>query len=308
MAEAEPENSFALVTEPGADEAGERSRGERAPAATLHACFEAQAARTPHAAAVEHAGGSLTYRELDARADALARRLADAGAEPEARIGVCLERGPELVAAFLGVLKSGAAFVPLDPAYPAERLAYLVRDAGLAAVVSTDALRGRLPAEVSIVRADETDDAGGGRVDPTVHPQNAAYVVHTSGSTGAPKGVVVSHAAVVNHALAMAAEYGLDAGDRVLQFASPSFDVALEEVFPTLLRGATLVIREERAMTSLAAFLAFAREKQLTVWNLPSPYWHELVGEMERSGAAPSAHLRLLVVGSEAASAAALRG
>ncbi|HYR06581.1 MAG TPA: amino acid adenylation domain-containing protein, partial [Longimicrobium sp.] len=272
----------------------------------IHPLFQAQVARTPDAVAVEHEGRPLTYRQLGERAERLARRLA-AVQSTEARVGVLLERSADVPAAQLAVLMAGCAFVPMDPAYPDDRLAYLAGDAGVRVVITRAALQRRVPAGVTALCVDEDDGAAIDLVLPEVRPENAAYVIYTSGSTGAPKGVVIPHAALVNHALAVAEEYGLNEADRVLQFASPAFDVALEEVYPTLLRGATLVIRDERAMDSLASFLAFAREKALTVWNLPSPYWHELVGELERSGASIPDALRLLVVGSEAASAEALR-
>ncbi|WP_420130057.1 amino acid adenylation domain-containing protein, partial [Longimicrobium sp.] len=287
--------------------AHDRSLAEAAPYGCVHRLFQAQAARTPDAVAVEQEGVPLTYRELDQRADRLARRIAAVAGGSEARVGVLLERSPDVVAAQLAVMMAGGAFVPMDPAYPDDRLAYLAGDAGVRVVVTRAALRARVPAGATALCVDEDDGAAAGAALPAVRGENAAYVIYTSGSTGAPKGVVVPHAALANHALATAQEYGLHEGDRVLQFASPAFDVALEEVYPTLLRGAALVIRDERAMHSLASFLAFARERALTVWNLPSPYWHELVGELERSGTALPDALRLLVVGSEAASAEVLR-
>ncbi|HEX5869932.1 MAG TPA: amino acid adenylation domain-containing protein, partial [Longimicrobium sp.] len=296
---------------PHAGRAGQGAEGvlhaDAAAGRCIHQLIAAQAASTPDAVAVEFEGARLTDRELDARAERVARALARLGTGPEVRVGVCLERGPEMIVALLAILKAGGAFVPLDPAYPPERLAYLAADAGLRIVVAREEVRGRLPAGVRALCVDPADDGAGDDVPlAAVRPGNAAYVVYTSGSTGQPKGVVVPHAALANHARAVGDAYGLRAGDRVLQFASPAFDVALEEVFPTLASGATLVVREARAMDSLASFLAFAREKALTVWNLPSPYWHELVDELRRSGARPPGSLRLLVVGSEAASAAAL--
>ncbi|HET7463267.1 MAG TPA: amino acid adenylation domain-containing protein, partial [Longimicrobium sp.] len=276
--------------------------------ATLHGLVEAQAARAPHAPALEDGGGVLSYADLDARAAALAARLRALGMGPERRVAVLLERGAAAVAAQLAVLKAGAAFVPLDPAYPDARLAYVLGDAGARVAVTRRALAGRLPAGVSAVCVDDpssVDPEGAAAELPAVDPANAAYVVYTSGSTGAPKGVVVPHAAIAHHALAAARAYALGPGDRVLQFASPAFDVALEEVYPTLARGGTVVVRSERSADSLAGFLAFAAGAGLTVWNLPSPYWHELVGELERSGQALPPQLRLLVVGSEAASPAA---
>jgi non-ribosomal peptide synthetase component F len=282
----------------------EDRNGAGQPAAPLvHALFRARASLTPAAAAVEHEGRSLTFAALQARATALAAVLRAGGVGPESRVGIVLERGPDAVAAQLAVLMAGGAFLPLDPAYPDERLAWLAGDAGVAVAVTRAGLRERRPAGVDAVCVDEElEIEWNGEPFADADPAGAAYVIYTSGSTGTPKGVVVSHSALANHARAIAAAYGLGAGDRVLQFASPAFDVALEEVFPTLIAGATLVVRDERAMDSLAAFLAFAHEKALTVWNLPSPWWHELVGELERSGAGVPDALRLLVVGSEAAS------
>ncbi|HEX2079261.1 MAG TPA: amino acid adenylation domain-containing protein, partial [Longimicrobium sp.] len=303
------EPASASVTSGGDPDAQRAAAGTEELDRCIHHLFAEQAARTPDAVAVAFGDASLRYCELDARAERLARALVREGVGPEVRVGVLQERGPDLVVALLAVLKAGGAFVPMDPAYPAERVAFLARDARLRAVLAPPALRHLLPGGIPVLSPERDAEAGGGARTalPAVGPANAAYVVYTSGTTGTPRGVVVPHGALANHARAVAAEYGLGPADRVLQFASPAFDVALEEVFPTLVRGAALVVREARAMDSLSAFLDFARERELTVWNLPSPYWHELVGELCRSGAGVPPALRLLVVGSEAASAEALR-
>ncbi|HVH12948.1 MAG TPA: AMP-binding protein, partial [Longimicrobium sp.] len=164
----------------------------------IHDLFAAQAARMPHSEALLHEGTRLTYAELDARANRLARHLRRLGIGPESRVGICLERGVEMVGAMLGVLKAGGAYVPLDPAYPAERLAFTLRDAGVAVLVTQEKLRDLLPvADVRVVRVDtdaraiaaesaEAPESG-------VGPRNLAYLIYTSGSTGVPKGVAIEH-------------------------------------------------------------------------------------------------------------------
>jgi non-ribosomal peptide synthetase component F len=200
---------------------------------TLHALVREQARRTPAATAVWAPDGELDYAELVLRAKGLARRLAgvglDAGPDTPSDtpiVGVCIERSLELPVALLGVLEAGAAYLPLDPAYPEQRLAHMLRDSGAAAVVcsagTAERLRGTGVRCVLVGAGEDeepADSAGSGAArdggqDPALLP---AYVIYTSGSTGEPKGVVVPHAALVNHARAMAAEYRLTSSDRVLQ-------------------------------------------------------------------------------------------
>ncbi|HEX2189199.1 MAG TPA: amino acid adenylation domain-containing protein [Longimicrobiaceae bacterium] len=196
--------------------------------ATLHGLFEAQAARTPHAVALACEGRTLTYAELDARAALLAAELRGRGVGPEVRVGVRLERSPELVVALLGVLKAGGAYVPLDPDYPAERLEYMAADSGAALVLDGTPLP---PAP---------SPAGGeglGR-----GPSTLAYVIYTSGSTGRPKGAMNEHRGVVNRLLWMQRRYGLTQDDVVLQKTPFSFDVSVWELFWPLITGARLVL------------------------------------------------------------------
>jgi non-ribosomal peptide synthetase component F len=168
--------------------------------ACIHHLFEAQAARTPNADALLWEREVVTYAELNARANRLAHHLAARGVGPESRVGVCLERGPELVVALLAVLKAGGAYVPLDPAYPAERLAATLAGAGARLLVTQQSLRRLVPApDAAAVCVDGADRAAieaSPDVDPAVPvaPRNLAYLIHTSGSTGAPKGVAVEHA------------------------------------------------------------------------------------------------------------------
>ncbi|HEU0079427.1 MAG TPA: amino acid adenylation domain-containing protein, partial [Longimicrobiaceae bacterium] len=208
--------------------------------------FEAQARRTPDAVAVVFEGERLDYVELDARADRLAAQLRARGAGPETRVGVCAERSVELVVALLAVLKAGAAYVPVDPAYPAERIAYMLADSGVPLLLTQERLRGRFPAssaEVLALDGGGTLPAGPGAAGPVpVSPGNLAYVIYTSGSTGRPKGAMNAHRGIVNRLLWMQEEYGLDASDAVLQKTPFSFDVSVWEFFWPLLAGARLVL------------------------------------------------------------------
>jgi amino acid adenylation domain-containing protein/non-ribosomal peptide synthase protein (TIGR01720 family) len=245
--------------------AGSRAEPVDHPPACVHELFAAQAARTPELTAVADGGGALSYSELERRSSRLANRLRALGVGPEVRVGVCLERGVEMVLAVLGVLKAGGAYVPLDPAYPAERLAYTLSDSGASLLVS----RGRLPetlaafggpvlcldADREAIAAEPEDAPESG-----VGVRNAAYVVYTSGSTGRPKGVVVEHASLANTLLGTREAFGLAAGEVMPVLASYAFDIWGFEVFAPLLSGgqARLLPREtvrdvERLVEELAA-------------------------------------------------------
>ncbi|MGW0934575.1 non-ribosomal peptide synthase/polyketide synthase [Streptomyces sp. NPDC002666] len=217
-----------------------------APAATLPALFRARVEERPGAVAVESAGTTLTYAELDARANRLAHALISRGVGPERLVALALHRSTELVVAVLAVHKAGAAYLPIDPGYPAARIAYLLDDARPALLVTTADLDPLLPDEGGPERLllDAGPEAAGTPdTDPEVDiaPDNAAYVIYTSGSTGRPKGVVVSHAGLPGMVAEQAERLGIDTGSRVLQFSSPSFDVSLWDLCGALLTGAVLV-------------------------------------------------------------------
>ncbi|SDH57743.1 non-ribosomal peptide synthetase [Nonomuraea jiangxiensis] len=222
---------------------------------TLTELIEAQAAATPDAPAVRFRDVTLTYAELDRAASGLAARLRERGAGPERIVAVALPRSAELVVALVAVLKAGAAYLPVDPGYPAERVAFMLADAE----------------PVVTLRAVTLDPAARAEAGTRVDPRHPAYVIYTSGSTGRPKGVVVSHEAIVNRIRWMQAEYGLTGADRVLQKTPSSFDVSVWEFFWPLVTGATLVVAEPGGHRD-AAYLAglIQRERVTTVHFVPS--------------------------------------
>jgi amino acid adenylation domain-containing protein len=213
----------------------------------IHQLFESQADRTPDAVAVRFEADSLTYAELNARANRLARHLRGRGVGAEVRVGVLMERSLEMVVSLLAVLKAGGAYVPLDAGLPAERLAYMLDDSGVAVLLTQERLRGILPASgVPALDVDAAWDSvardGAENLAPVVTPSNVAYVIYTSGSTGRPKGVMNQHRGVVNRLVWMQAQFGIGADDVVLQKTPFGFDVSVWEFFWPLQQGATLVM------------------------------------------------------------------
>ncbi|QKW22406.1 amino acid adenylation domain-containing protein [Kitasatospora sp. NA04385] len=220
--------------------------------ATFAELFAARVAEAPQSVAVRYEDVEVGYAELDRRAARLADRLTTLGAAPERIVALALPRSVELVVAVLAVFKTGAAYLPVDPAYPAERIAYMLDDARPALLITDAAGQDRLSAaetarvavleggdELRLIAGAPADGAAATRS--AASPANAAYVIYTSGSTGRPKGVVVSHAGVANLARAQIEAFEVDGRSRVLQFASPSFDAAFWELCMGLLSGATLV-------------------------------------------------------------------
>ncbi|MFF3334803.1 amino acid adenylation domain-containing protein [Streptomyces sp. NPDC002888] len=235
--------------------------------ALLPELFAAQATRTPEATAVVFEGVAVSYAELDARANRLARHLAGSGVGAGSVVGVCLERGVELVVALLAAVKAGAAYLPLDPEYPAERLAYVLEDATPVCVVTSAECAPVLPEGVVRVLAGDPAVAGldGGPLGTVVRPQDAAYVIFTSGSTGRPKGVVVPHAALAAHLRGAGERAPLSGGDRLVAVTTVSFDIAALELFLPLVSGASVVVASRDAVRDPAALLELVVSSGATV-------------------------------------------
>ncbi len=272
----------------------------------LHQLFEAQAERTPHATAVVLGKEQLTYQALNERANQLARYLQKFGVGPEIRVGICVNPSLEMPIGLLGILKAGGAYVPLDASYPAERLTFMLQDAQLSVLLTQQpllaekAVLGSVDMHIICLDTDWNMIATESRqnVLRQTCPLNLAYVMYTSGSTGKPKAVLMTHQALVNYTLAIARLLRLKSTDRVLQFASISFDVMVEELFPTWASGATVVLCSSihKACTD---FLRILAKESITLFEIPTSYWHELVYGLSLTGLQWPATLRLIIIGGE---------
>jgi amino acid adenylation domain-containing protein len=235
------------------------------PEVCLHDLLRIPVERTPDAVAARFEGESLTYRELDARGGRLARRLRDLGVGPDRLVGICADEGLERLVAVLAVFKAGGAYLPLDPAHPAERLAFMMEDAGIAVLLAEEHLLPILPeTRANVVILGEGDDAAPAAFETGVLPDNLAYVIYTSGSTGRPNGVMVRHRSAVNLILHAVREGGVEPGSRVLQSVSFSFDASVLETWAALASGATLCMGTRESRRSGETLAGLMRREEIT--------------------------------------------
>jgi amino acid adenylation domain-containing protein len=268
--------------------------------------FTRQAAATPDAVAIVAGSRSMTYAELDRRSNQLAHHLRACGVGPEVFVIVAAERGVELVLGLLGVLKAGGVYVPLDPGYPEQRRSCILADTNAPVMLTTV---GAVADDVAktgtrvicldsqwetVAQHSSLPPARLGAVD------HLAYCIFTSGSTGRPKGVGVSMRSLMNHAQSHVEACGLAPSDRVLQICATGFDASLEEIVPTLICGAALVIAPQAVKVPNAEFLAWAASERLTFLDLPTSFWSALVAHSDESQPFPST-VRLTMIGGEAA-------
>lgn len=277
------------------------------PQAPVHRLFEAQVNQNPQAIALVCGSEQLTYATLNERANQLARYIRQYTAQASL-VGVYMERSAEAVVSFLAILKAGCAYVPIDPTYPAERRSFMIEDSGLTVLLTQGRLVKGLDLDANTLHLIQVDhewdtisQQSGENLSETSTSDDLAYVIYTSGSTGRPKGVLIAHRALVNHNFSIIERFSLTASDRVLQFASLSFDVAGEEIYPTLLSGAALVVRPSSQVPSIIEFLRELEDAQITLLNLPTPYWHEWTYALNDAETPFPSALRLLVIGSERA-------
>ncbi|MGH9948693.1 MAG: amino acid adenylation domain-containing protein, partial [Pyrinomonadaceae bacterium] len=270
----------------------------------IHELFEERVKNSPEAIAIICDGDQLTYGDLNKRSNQLARHLTDMGIMPGELVGIAALRSIELIVGVIGILKAGAAYVPFDPVWPNERLRHIANDTGISVVISQQRFAQRMKRRFSNVICMDSDwelitDRSGSNPNIAVSSESAAYAIFTSGSTGKPKGVLISHRSLVNHAIAISNLYELISTDRVLQFAPFNFDVAAEELFPSLLSGATVHILSQDVQSSLKLFSEFLFAHSISVVNLPTSYWREWVSSLTSNDASITESIRLVVTGSE---------
>ncbi|MDX7998135.1 amino acid adenylation domain-containing protein [Xenorhabdus sp. Reich] len=281
--------------------------------ALIHQLFEAQVQRTPDAAAVIFEDQSMSYDELNRRANQLAHHLIAFGVRPDSRVAICVERGLDMIISLFGILKAGAGYIPLDPEYPTERLTYQLSDGKPAILLTQKHLQQNLQADSSIqdlpvwLLDDETyqdsvakqpahnPDSG----QTGLQPHHLAYIIYTSGSTGHPKGVMLEHRNVVSliHAQCQVSHPHL--GDRILQFVTIAFDISVSDIFPTLASGATLVLRPSHIKVPDMTFNNLLREQKVTIINIPTAFWHHWVQEMMAGRGDFSPYLHTVIVGGD---------
>ncbi len=242
----------------------------------IHQLFEAQVEKTPDAVAVIFEEQSLTYAELNCKANQLAHYLQGYGVGPDVLVGICLERSLEMVISLLGILKAGGAYVPFDPGYPQDRLDFMLRDVGAPIVLTQEACRRKISASTaSVICLDsEWDDvakACDANLNILLMPENLAYCIYTSGSTGQPKGACLPHQGILNRLQWMQTQYSLDQTDRILQKTPYSFDVSVWEFFWPLMTGARLIVaKPDEHKDSLALIDIINRQQVTTLHFVPS--------------------------------------
>ena len=286
---------------------------EIVPGPGLEQLIEEQAAATPEAVAVVCEDEELTYRDLDRRANQLARYLRQRGVRAEVLVGVCLERSVDQMVALMGILKAGGAYVPLDPEAPAERIQYIMQDTEMALVVTHRPLMAAvsgtaaevvsLDRDASLIGQQSGEPLGDGRS----AGEHVGHVIYTSGSTGRPKGVMVERGVLAAHTRAMIGVYGLGPKDRVLQFSQYSADASLEQILPALASGARLIMRGKE-IWSPRQLLEELKRHHVTVMNLSPTYWHQALREWARiPQELAGTRLRLAILGGERLGAPAVR-
>ena len=248
----------------------------------IHQLFENQVESTPEAVAVVFEDEHLTYRELNRRANQLAHYLQHLGVGPDVLVGICVERSLDMIVGLLGILKAGGAYLPLDPAFPSERIEFMLEDAQIPVLITQQHLTAQLPNHTARVVCLDTESKtlslqSETNLLPTAHSDNLAYVIYTSGSTGRPKGVQIIHSAVVNFLLSMREQPGLRAEDTLLAVTTLSFDIAALELFLPLVVGARVVIASQEIVADGTALMEILTRKHITVMQATPVTWRILL-------------------------------
>lgn len=288
----------------------------------IHHLIEIQSSLNRDMLAVTDGSIEMTYARVNSLANRFANFLLKKGAEPEKKVLVLLDQDAMTIVMLLGILKSGCAYIPMDREHPADRIRFIITDSEPDFILTTSARAEKvMGAAAGAARASEPGGTGGAGPEPglilldremdeirkmadtnpdvPVSPGNAAYIIYTSGSTGLPKGVVIEHRSLVSFAKTAAATYDIQPDDRMLQFASISFDASAEEIYPTLYSGAALVIKPQEIVHTPAQFFDFCSKSRLTIIDLPTAYWH-LIADQIDTLTVPEG-LRLVIIGGDEA-------
>src|ERR1700730_11159278 len=281
--------------------------------ATLHELFERQVAQRPNAVALTCDGVSLTYAQVNARANRIARRLAEYGVKPETLVGLCLHRTNEIVIAILAILKSGGAYLPIDLAYPPDRLAFMLEDAQAPVLLTQRELTSKLPSTKAralciedVLEISSTDRSDEANLPPTAAPDNLAYVIYTSGTTGKPKGSLITHRNVARLFPATENWYQFNEQDSWTLFHSCAFDFSVWEIWGALLYGGRVVVVPFLVSCSPEAFYELLAREKVTVLNQTPSAFRQLIQAEESVGQKESA-LRYVIFGGEALEMQSLR-
>lgn len=276
---------------------------------SIHELIEHQVQQSPHTIALATEHSEVTYEELNARANQIAHSLRSAGIRPEMAVGICIDPSIEMIVSILAILKADGAYVPLDPKSPKSHLTAILEDIRPSHILTTRNLKHILPeGPWTLIVLDEPEHKQDFIQQPVTNlihsaePKNLAYVIYTSGSTGKPKGVEIEHLALVEFALSFRQECDLKNGDRVLQFSSLAFDASVEEIFPFLISGGTIVLPTEMTLESPDRFLSKCHALNITVLDLPTAFWHEIALHLEHHATMLPPSLRLMIIGGEKAS------
>jgi amino acid adenylation domain-containing protein len=252
--------------------------------ARIHELFEARVDEQPDAIALEMEGQTLSYAELEAKANRIAHVLRARGAKPGQYVGVCLSRGLDLVATLIGVAKSGAAYVPLDADYPRDRIGFMLEDAAAELVITEPSFRDRFERPVLFLSDPDFAAASPRRLQPTAAVTDACYAIYTSGSTGKPKGVVLTHRAVINTFEWVSRTFAVGPGDRLLFVTSPCFDLSVYDTFGALGAGATVVVASSECMREPRAFVDLIAAQRITIWDSAPAALQRLVPFFPKQG------------------------
>ena len=266
--------------------------------------IEAQVAKTPDADAVTLNGETLTYAELNKCVNQVARYLLKKGVCADKVVGLCVERSLDMIVGMLGIMKSGGVFLPLDPNYPEERLAFMLKNAGARYLVTQEKL---LPVvdgyggeTISLDREwDGIVEESGANLSVQFDGENLAYIVYTSGTTGTPKGVMVTHWNLLNNTLGVIKQFQLQEGERMMQFVSITFDPSFEEILPVLISGGTIVMAKNPAELVGSSLLEFVEQERINNLHFPVSVFHQTVLEMERLDLKVPGCIKFVLVGAE---------